>query len=103
MPMPTPLMLALSAAVSSIDPSVPGATPGGAPLEEDSAHWLAVASYAEAFPRALARKLAGAAPGLARGVEGGGLDAAGRVVWAQAREIRRWVGEDASTSGARRG
>lgn len=57
---PTALMLALSAAVLALDPSVPlprSACPNAAELREDSEHWSAVASYAEAFPAALARRV----------------------------------------------
>lgn len=55
---PTSLMLALSAAVLSIDPSVPQlSAPAASSLRENAAHWLAVASYAEAFPVALAKRV----------------------------------------------
>lgn len=58
MAIPTQLMLALSAAVMAIDPSVPAPCfPPQSEISRNAEHWMAVASYAEAFPRALAKKV----------------------------------------------
>lgn len=55
---PTALMLALSAVVLALDPSVPLPRLGfQSEMRENAEHWSAVASYAEAFPVALARRL----------------------------------------------
>ena len=55
---PTVLMLALSALVLVLDPSVPMPRLGfKSALRESAEHWSAVACYAESFPTALARRL----------------------------------------------
>lgn len=95
MALPTPLMLALSVAVLAIDPSVPEpVSPGQTSLESNATHWLAVASYAEAFPRALAKKVGAQVVATEEpfdvAVEGIGLR-----IKAEAKEIRACLGESA--------
>lgn len=88
---PTPLMLALSAAVLMIDPSVPLPNcPATRCLEENAPHWRAVASYAEAFPAALSKKIEHACS-LSEKSRGPEYDA--ERVAAEAREIRKAIGE----------
>lgn len=90
---PTPLMLALSEAVSTLDPSVPA--PAHAPSEKielNAEHWEAVASYAEAFPSALAKRVMPGKVGTPKPsdkmVHGLGL----RIV-AEAKDIRETLAE----------
>ena len=52
MEFPTPFILALSQAVEQVDPSIPSKS-------REKEYWLAVASYAEAFPLALAKRMEG--------------------------------------------
>ena len=91
MSMPTPLMLALSVAVLSIDPCVPKPSqPLAQELEANRAHWKAVACYAEAFPKALAKRVNISVVNEEKNdlaVEGVGLR-----IQAEAREIRQAIG-----------
>lgn len=93
MTFPTPLMLALSAAVLSIDPSVPRPSPApSACLEESSEHWMAVASYAEAFPRALAKRVGATSTG-ARERFDAAIEGLGDQIVGEARELRATLGK----------
>ena len=91
MSMPTPLMLALSVAVLAIDPSVPKPLmPVAMELEANWAHWRAVASYAEAFPKALAKKVVPKV--VPEEQDDVAVEGVGMRIQAEAREIRQAVG-----------
>lgn len=82
------MMLALSAAVLSIDPSVPRRVPGAcAGLEESAEHWMAVASYAEAFPRALAKRVGATSTGAHERFDSV-IEGLGAKIVDEARELR---------------
>ena len=87
---PSALMLALSAAVSNLDPSVPAPKAElSQSLEQNAEHWDAVASYAEAFPTALAKRVgAQLEEQFDVGVAGLGMRVKG-----EARDIRDTLGD----------
>lgn len=95
---PTPLMLALSAAVMLIDPSVP---PPNLPVESslvsNADHWSAVASYAEAFPKALAKKVSAQVAPEEHEHDVVVFEGVGMRISSEAKDIRQSLVDDASS------
>jgi hypothetical protein len=87
MTFPTPLMLALSAAVLAIDPSVPLPNKAASCLEESADHWIAVATYAEAFPKALAKRVGAGALDSTEKFDAA-IDGLGQQIIGEAKELR---------------